>query len=59
MLLSGEYRISEVCYLSGFNSPSYFSKCFLQQFGVTPTEFVENHLPKKATDVQDVERSSN
>ncbi len=53
MLLSGDCRISEVGYLSGFNSASYFSKCFLQQFGVTPTDFLETHHPKKISDVED------
>jgi signal transduction histidine kinase/DNA-binding response OmpR family regulator len=53
MLSSGDYRISEVGYLSGFNSASYFSKCFLQQFGVTPTDFLETHHPKKISDVED------
>lgn len=35
---SGEYQISEVCYLVGFSSASYFTKCFKRQFGVLPTE---------------------
>lgn len=35
----GEYQIGEVCYLVGFSSSSYFTKCFKKQFGVLPTEF--------------------
>lgn len=37
----GETRINEVCYMTGFNSPSYFSKCFQQQFGEVPTMYVK------------------
>ena len=33
------YKVNEVCYMVGFNSPSYFSKCFQQQFGVLPKDF--------------------
>lgn len=43
LLIEGQYRISEIGYLVGFNSPSYFSKCFVKQFGVLPSEFVESH----------------
>lgn len=39
LLKEGEYRINEICYMVGFNSPSYFSKCFLKQFGVLPKDF--------------------
>ncbi|MBO5419059.1 MAG: response regulator [Bacteroidales bacterium] len=39
LLDEGEYRISEICYLVGFNSPSYFTKCFQQQFNMTPKEY--------------------
>lgn len=38
-LSAGEYQINEVCYLVGFSSSSYFTKCFKKQFGVLPTEF--------------------
>lgn len=34
-------RINEVCFLVGFNSPSYFSKAFKKQFGVSPTEWLQ------------------
>lgn len=41
LLMNGEYRINEICYLVGFNSPSYFSKCFLKQFGALPKDFIK------------------
>ncbi len=43
LLKSGNHRISEVCYMVGFSSPSYFSKCFQKQFGMRPGEFVEQN----------------
>lgn len=43
LLASGEYRISEVGFQTGFNSPSYFSKCFSKQFGITPGEYAATH----------------
>lgn len=46
LLLTKEYNISEIGYMVGFSSHSYFSKCFNQQFKVTPTEFSDQN--KKA-----------
>jgi len=40
MLLTGKYKINEVCYLVGFNTPSYFSKCFYEQFGKLPKDYI-------------------
>lgn len=40
LLSEGESRINEICYTVGFNSPSYFSKCFQKQFGVSPKDFI-------------------
>jgi len=39
LLGTGEYQINEVAYLVGFNTPSYFSKCFFNQFGLLPRDF--------------------
>ena len=40
LLKQGETKINEVCYMVGFNSPSYFTQCFQKQFGMLPKEFV-------------------
>jgi len=40
LLKEGESRVNEICYIVGFNSPSYFSKCFQKQFGVLPKDFI-------------------
>jgi len=46
LLLSNEYNVSEIGYMVGFNSHSYFSKCFYQHFKLTPTEFLEKNVIK-------------
>ena len=49
-LCAGELRISEILYKSGFNSHSYFTKCFKKHFGMTPREYVEHyHTTNKQT----------
>lgn len=42
MLASGKYRVNEVCYAVGFNSPSYFAKCFNKVYGVLPAEWAKD-----------------
>ncbi len=39
-----ELNISEIAYNVGFSTASYFSKCFKQHFGVTPTEYLINRV---------------
>lgn len=43
MLSKGSCRINEVCYAVGFNTPSYFTKCFKRQFGMQPAEYMKEH----------------
>lgn len=37
-LRSGEFNVTEVSEMCGFNTPAYFSKVFKEHFGKTPTE---------------------
>ena len=41
LLREGECKVNEVCYMVGFNTPSYFTKCFQKQFGILPKDFVK------------------
>ena len=43
-LSMNQYNISEVSYMVGFNSISYFNRCFKQQFRITPTEFLNDGM---------------
>lgn len=40
MLNSSEVNINEIAYSVGFNTPSYFIKCFKEAYKKTPMEFV-------------------
>lgn len=50
LITEGSYRIGEVCYIVGINSPSYFIKIFQKQFGMTPKEFEKRQREQKKTD---------
>jgi len=43
LLVKDELTASEIAYEVGFSSPSYFNKCFLDQFGVTPGEYKKKY----------------
>lgn len=47
LMESRQYTIAQVAYMSGFNSPSYFSTAFKQYYDCMPTEY----LAKKETDI--------
>lgn len=36
---SGEYTFSEIAYMTGFNDPKYFGKCFKKVTGNNPSEY--------------------
>jgi len=35
--------VAEIAYMTGFNTPNYFAKCFRKQFGCSPSEYKMNH----------------
>jgi len=40
MFRQGHTNITTVLYTVGFNTPSHFSKCFKELFGVVPSEYI-------------------
>lgn len=39
LLQEGKQSVNEIAELTGFSSPSYFTKCFKKKFGVLPSEY--------------------
>lgn len=40
-----DLSVKEIMYMTGFNTSSYFAKCFKKQFGVKPSEYVRQNKP--------------
>lgn len=41
LLAQGQHSVGEICYMTGFSSPSYFSKVFSAQFGMSPHDWAK------------------
>lgn len=41
-IYQNRYTISEIAYDTGFNSQSYFSKCFLRRFDLLPSDYIKS-----------------
>lgn len=44
LIRTGEYNVSEIAYLVGFNNPRYFSKYFQDTYGMTPSQYKKKVL---------------
>ena len=42
LLKKSDANVSEIAYQVGFNSPSYFTKCFKKHYGTTPNDFLNS-----------------
>ncbi|MEQ8473047.1 MAG: alpha/beta fold hydrolase [Marinoscillum sp.] len=41
LLIAKKGNIAEIAFKTGFGSPSYFSKCFRKEFGLSPSDFID------------------
>lgn len=39
LLEEGKFTVSEVMFMVGYSNPSYFSKCFAEEFGMAPKDY--------------------
>lgn len=46
LLTVTDKTISEIAYAVGFNAPSYFTKCFKDEYGISPGEERERNTPE-------------
>lgn len=50
LLRTGQFSVSEVAYKVGFSDPGYFSRCFREQFHMSPAEYLKTHHIKQNQD---------
>ena len=50
LLEKGDATIQEIAYEVGFANPSYFTKCFKDEFGMSPVEYQKSYEKKAATE---------
>lgn len=54
LLTDGKFNVSEVMYMVGFSSSSYFSKCFADAYGCSPGKYIERQKDKNGPEGLDV-----
>jgi AraC-like DNA-binding protein len=47
LLDAGGNNVTDICYTVGFSNLSYFSKCFKEHFGCTPSDYISG-MPQKS-----------
>ncbi|MEM6841315.1 MAG: two-component regulator propeller domain-containing protein [Bacteroidota bacterium] len=48
LMEKSDLSVKEIMYQTGFNTASYFSKCFKKQFGVIPSEYLKKDHAEQA-----------
>lgn len=44
LLIDQRKNISEIAFTTGFSNPSYFSKCFKREFGMAPSDLIQEKM---------------
>ncbi len=52
LLEQSDFTIKEIMFMTGFNTASYFSKCFKKLYGIVPSEYVRKKKERLAKDQQ-------
>ena len=52
LLRTGQFSVSEVAYKVGFSDPGYVSRCFREQFHMSPAEYLKTHNLKQDQDTK-------
>lgn len=52
LLKQKQYNVGEIGYMTGFTSPAYFTKCFKNMYGTTPSEFINSLSGKNGTQAE-------
>lgn len=47
LLRQGKFNLTEVCYMVGFNDVPYFNRCFKNNRGMSPKEYMEGLLSRR------------
>ena len=47
ILLNDKLNINEISWKSGFSDSKYFSKCFIHEFGINPSNFSKEYISNK------------
>lgn len=59
LLRTGQFAVSEVAYKVGFSDPGYFSRCFREQFNMSPAEYLKSHNLKHSNENQKQQQPKN
>lgn len=44
LMKEGKHSIKEICYMSGYSDPNYFSKLFKKHVGISPTDYQKQEI---------------